>query len=71
MNPQDLNPQDSENPVTEEQIIEDISADDLGVFVLGDYCNEIEQMFWFISYCVPISCLIVTLGAICYFTIRK
>jgi hypothetical protein len=66
-----MNPQDSESQIKENDIIDDLSADDLGVFVLGDYCNEIEQIFRGAYYCVPISCLVVTICVICYFTIDK
>jgi hypothetical protein len=66
-----MNPQYSESKVKENVIMDNLSADDLGVFVLGDYCNEIEQIFRVVYYCVPISCLVVTVFVICYFTIDK
>ena len=66
-----MNPQDSESQEKESDIMDVLSADDLGVFVLDDYCDEIEQIFRFVYYCVPISGLIVTVFVICYFTVGK
>jgi hypothetical protein len=66
-----MNPQDSESQIKERQIIEETSEDDLGVFVLGDYCNEIEQIFRGVYYCFPICVLIGTGCIICYYIFNK
>ena len=36
-----------------------VKMDDMGVLVLSDYCDAIEQVITFFKYCIPISTLII------------
>lgn len=42
--------------------------DDMGVFVLSDECDAIEQVITFVKYCVPISIGIIVIIVVCVYT---
>jgi hypothetical protein len=51
-----MNPQDAEK---QEETLED-----LGVLILSDQCDEIEQILTILKYCVLVSVVIVVVGTI-------
>jgi hypothetical protein len=52
----------------ERQKIREEELDDMGVLILSDECDAIEQVITFFKYCIPISILLIagfiTLGVL-------
>ena len=49
-----MNPQDAESQKTREEELYD-----MGILILSDECDAIEQVVTFFKYCIPISTLII------------
>jgi hypothetical protein len=56
MNSNDMERQKNE---LERQKLHEDELDDMGVLVLSDECDAIEQVMTFFKYCVPISIVII------------
>ena len=53
------NDMERQNEELERQKIREEELDDMGVLILSDECDAIEQVVTFFKYCIPISLLLI------------